>query len=135
MQHLEKWLKTEFAQQQQRDQLQRQQQQHLMNMHQLNGMNLGYIGMANGNTMNYQDFSNVPFNRPPQPQRQGPRNMLEAHVMTALDSMTDGRSLYCVMPYCSGGELFDVLEKKTKFSEAEARFWMRQILQVSVFKR
>ena len=56
-------------------------------------------------------------------------NFLESHIMMPLDLLTDDRHLYSVMPYCSGGELFDVLETKNRFSEPEARFWMRQILK------
>lgn len=37
--------------------------------------------------------------------------------------------MYSIMPYCSGGELFDVLESKNRFTELEARYWMRQILR------
>ena len=121
-------------------QLQQQQllqQQNLMNMNtQLNAMNLTQSGMLplNGNNLGYSNDVSNPMNQnasnmiPAQHLRA--RTMLEAHVMTALDSLTDGRNLYSIMPYCSGGELFEVLEKRTKFSEQEARFWFHQILQV-----
>ena len=72
----------------------------------------------------------------PQPQAQAmesptlSQSTLESHIMMPLDLLSDDRNLYSVMPYCSGGELFDVLEKKNRFSEAEARYWMRQILKV-----
>lgn len=154
MQHLERWFRSECFQQQQQDQSRQQQQRQILQQHnsmsintQLSGMtfahqstvpnispftNPGFNGISN--TMNqYQDFSNLAFNQ--SLQRPRPCNMLEAHVMIALDSLTDGRNLYCVMPYCSGGELFDMLEKKTRFSEPEARYWMRQLLQVSVSER
>ena len=152
MQHLENWFRAEYIQQQQQQEQLRQQQQHqilqqhnFMNINaQLSGLNLAHpsadlnmspvtnTGFSAGNTMNqYQDNSNTSFNR--SFQRRSPHSMLEAHVMIALDSLTDCRNLYCIMPYCSGGELFDVLEKKTRFSEPEARHWMRQLLQVSVF--
>eukprot|EP00581_Thalassiosira_minuscula_P015092 CAMPEP_0183735360 /NCGR_PEP_ID=MMETSP0737-20130205/46407_1 /TAXON_ID=385413 /ORGANISM="Thalassiosira miniscula, Strain CCMP1093" /LENGTH=540 /DNA_ID=CAMNT_0025969081 /DNA_START=153 /DNA_END=1772 /DNA_ORIENTATION=+ len=65
-----------------------------------------------------------------------PQNMLESHIMMPMDLLSDDRNLYSVMPYCTGGELFDVLEKKNRFSEVEARYWMRQILKgLSVLKK
>mmetsp|Transcript_22120 Transcript_22120/g.52266 ORF Transcript_22120/g.52266 Transcript_22120/m.52266 type:complete len:535 (+) Transcript_22120:125-1729(+) len=56
------------------------------------------------------------------------RDMLDSHIMMPLDLLNDDRNLFSVMPYCSGGELFELLEKKNRFTEAEARFWFRQIL-------
>ena len=136
MQHLERWLNDNINSdnhQQHADMLRQQQyllqQQSLMNISaQLNGMNITTNMNMNSPILNQQQVFGTP---PPRPK---PRNMLEAHVMTTLDSLTDGRNLYLVMPYCAGGELFDVLEKKNKFSEREARFWFRQILEVSCFK-
>ena len=58
-----------------------------------------------------------------------PQNMLESHIMMPLDLFTDHRNMYSIMPYCSGGELFDALERKNRFTELEARYWMRQILR------
>jgi len=54
--------------------------------------------------------------------------MLSTHIMLPLDLLSDDRYLYSVMPYCDGGELFDRLDQKQKFSEEEARYWMHQIL-------
>lgn len=54
--------------------------------------------------------------------------MLESHVMMPLDVLTDNTKLYSIMPFCNGGELFDVLENRTKFTEEEARYWFVQIL-------
>jgi len=54
--------------------------------------------------------------------------MLDTHVMMPLDVLTDNQHLYCIMPYCDGGELFDVLERRQKFSEEEARYWFMQVL-------
>ena len=62
-----------------------------------------------------------------------PENMLESHVMMPLDLFTDHRNMYSIMPYCSGGELFDALERKNRFTELEARYWMRQILRGLAF--
>jgi len=51
------------------------------------------------------------------------------HVVVPLDLLSDERCLYSVLPYCNGGELFDRLEQHEKFSEQEARYWMRQLLK------
>ena len=64
---------------------------------------------------------------------QTPSSMIDSHIMMPMDLLSDDRNLYSVMPYCTGGELFDVLEKQNRFTEPEARFWMRQILTVSAF--
>jgi len=123
MQHIERWIRNENdrRQQMQQQMLQLQQQQLL-------AMNLTHSstqpGMLPLNTMNQNQYTT--FNIPP-----SRFTMVDAHVMTLVDSLTDGRNLYCITPYCSGGELFDLLEKRTKFPEAEARFWFRQILEVS----
>mmetsp|Transcript_7887 Transcript_7887/g.21916 ORF Transcript_7887/g.21916 Transcript_7887/m.21916 type:complete len:787 (+) Transcript_7887:415-2775(+) len=55
--------------------------------------------------------------------------MLSTHLMLPLDLLSDDRYLYSVMPYCDGGELFDRLDQRQKFSEDEARYWMHQILE------
>lgn len=55
--------------------------------------------------------------------------MNQRHVLLPLDlPMSDGRNLYSIMPYCNGGELFAVLDEMTRFTEAQARYWMNQIL-------
>ena len=123
MQHIERWIQNENDRRQQI-----QQQMIQLQQQQLLAMKLSHSstqpGMLPLDTMNQNQFRSL--NMP-----QSRLTMVDAHVMTAVDSLTDGRNLYCVMPYCSGGELFDLLEKRTKFPEAEARFWFRQILEVS----
>ena len=59
---------------------------------------------------------------------QNSQDALEPHVVMALDLFSDEQFLYSMTPYCAGGELFDVLERKRRFCEPEARFWMRQLL-------
>lgn len=54
--------------------------------------------------------------------------MFESNIMLPIGVFIDNTSLYCVMPYVDGGELFDVLDSKKKFTEGEARYWMVQIL-------
>lgn len=56
------------------------------------------------------------------------RSMMETHVMMPLDLLSDDRYLYSVMPFCNGGELFDRLDERSKFTEDECRYWMSQIL-------
>lgn len=52
------------------------------------------------------------------------------HVMMPMDLLSDDTNLYSITPYCNGGRLLDRLERKGRFSEPEARHWMRQILKV-----
>lgn len=59
---------------------------------------------------------------------QNSQDALESHVSMALDLFSDEQFLYSMTPYCAGGELFHVLERKRRFCEPEARFWMRQLL-------
>jgi hypothetical protein len=60
------------------------------------------------------------------------RAILETNIMMPLDLLSDDRNLYSVMPYCDGGELFERLDLNERFSEDEARYWMHQILNVSI---
>lgn len=57
--------------------------------------------------------------------------MMNTNIMMPLDLLSDERCLYSIMPFCDGGELFDRLDSNDKFSEQEARYWMRQVLNVS----
>lgn len=52
----------------------------------------------------------------------------ESNVMMPLDVLSDNQFLYTVMPYCNGGELFAVLEERSKFTEGEARYWIKRVL-------
>mmetsp|Transcript_22798 Transcript_22798/g.35724 ORF Transcript_22798/g.35724 Transcript_22798/m.35724 type:complete len:560 (-) Transcript_22798:146-1825(-) len=52
-----------------------------------------------------------------------------SHILVALDILSDDQYLYTITPYCEGGRLLDRIEDKNRFSEAEARFWFRQILE------
>ncbi len=137
MQYLSKWLQTE-----QQNHAMRQ----LLNNAGIGGLDIaGSPSIVNNGGMAYaanpqymstsvplpQDLHQVMQHQPFGPYRV-PLNMLESHIMMPLDLLTDNRNLYSIMPYCTGGELFEVLEKKSRFSEPEARFWMRQILQVRV---
>ena len=52
------------------------------------------------------------------------------HVLVPLDLLSDDQFLYLISPFCNGGELFDLLENREKFTEVEARYWMKQVLLV-----
>lgn len=56
--------------------------------------------------------------------------MTATNLMMPLDILSDDGHLYSVMPYCNGGELFEWLDQHEKFPEAQARYWMHQILNV-----
>ena len=56
------------------------------------------------------------------------RDMIETNVMMPLDLLSDDRHLYSVMPFCNGGELFELLDMNERFTEPEARYWMRHVL-------
>jgi serine/threonine protein kinase len=60
---------------------------------------------------------------------QTPQDTFKLHFMMLMDLLSDGRYLYSFMPHCNGGELFDVLEKKSRLTEPEARHWMHQLLR------
>ena len=55
----------------------------------------------------------------------------QSHISMPLDLLSDDYHLYSITPFCTGGRLLDILENKNRFSEPEARYWMRQILKVS----
>ena len=58
------------------------------------------------------------------------RDMLATNVMMPLDLLSDERYLYSIMPFCNGGELFELLDMNERFTEAESRYWMQQVLNV-----
>ena len=60
------------------------------------------------------------------------------HVLGPIEVLQDSDCLYTIMPYCSGGDLFGIVVKYASESdgesgmpEATARYWFRQILNVS----
>ena len=57
---------------------------------------------------------------------------LSVNVMASREAMQDARYVYSVMPYVTGGELFDRV-KDGRFAEPVARYWFRQILQGVLF--
>jgi hypothetical protein len=57
--------------------------------------------------------------------------IMETNIMMPLDLLSDDRHLYSIMPFCTGGELFERLDLNERFTEDEARYWMHQVLNVS----
>jgi len=55
-------------------------------------------------------------------------NSFQANVMMPYGVYYNSSDIFSVMPYCDGGELFDVLDERRRFPEPEARYWMHQIL-------
>jgi serine/threonine protein kinase len=55
-------------------------------------------------------------------------SMIRANVMMPLDLLSDEKHLYSIMPFCNGGELFELLDQSDRFTEPEARYWMEEIL-------
>ena len=62
------------------------------------------------------------------------------HVLGSSEVLQDDDYLFSIMPYCSGGDLFGVVVAYAEesggdggMSEPIARYWFRQILQVSWF--
>jgi hypothetical protein len=54
------------------------------------------------------------------------------HVMGVLDVLYDDEYLLMFMPFCSSGDLFGFVQQAGRFPEQMARYWFRQILEVSV---
>lgn len=59
------------------------------------------------------------------------RNGNHPHVMGVLDVLQDEEYLLLFMPFCSSGDLFSFVQSAGKFPEPMARYWFRQILEVS----
>lgn len=77
----------------------------------------------------WHDFKHRNSPTGPMPSKQA---IMETHIMMPLDLLSDDRNLYSIMPYCDGGELFERLDMNERFSEDEARYWMHQVLTVSI---
>ncbi|XP_076371347.1 cAMP-dependent protein kinase catalytic subunit 1-like isoform X6 [Tachypleus tridentatus] len=52
----------------------------------------------------------------------------EYYAMKILDKQKDNSSLYMVLPYVQGGEMFSHLRKVGRFSEPQSRFYAAQIV-------
>lgn len=56
------------------------------------------------------------------------------NVVGVFDVLQDEEYLLMFMPYCSSGDLFSFVQQAGRFPEPMARFWFRQILEVSLNK-
>jgi len=59
------------------------------------------------------------------------RDGVHPHVMGVLDVLQDDEYLLMFMPFCSSGDLFSYVQQAGRFPESMARYWFRQILEVS----
>lgn len=62
------------------------------------------------------------------------RDGVHPHVMGVLDVLQDEEYLLMFMPFCSSGDLFGFVQQAGRFPEPMARYWFKQILDVSVRK-
>lgn len=60
------------------------------------------------------------------------QNDVIQNVMPCWDLFKDEKYIYLVMPFCSSGELFTQVERNGRFQESIARFWFKQLLNVSI---
>jgi len=51
------------------------------------------------------------------------------YVIHSVDKLTDGICLFLVLPFFNGGELFDRIAAAERFTEGQARIYIRQILR------
>lgn len=54
--------------------------------------------------------------------------MRNTRIIMPLDCLYDHQNVYTVLPYCNGGELFDLLDTRRRFTEDESRHLLRSIL-------
>lgn len=88
------------------------------------------LNYKNNNSTNTTDRSRIHSSRGEDSVTSSFRSMLETNVMMPLDLLSDEGHLYSIMPYCNGGELFELLDMNERFTEPEARYWMNQVLNV-----
>ncbi|ESO01971.1 hypothetical protein HELRODRAFT_94328 [Helobdella robusta] len=55
------------------------------------------------------------------------RSMNFPFIINIIHHFHDTRNLYMVMPFCSGGDLFGLLQRKHEISEADTKFYAAQI--------
>lgn len=51
------------------------------------------------------------------------------NIMQQIECVEDRENIYSVMPFCDGGELYDIIEAKGAINETMARYYFIQILQ------
>ena len=90
---------------------------------------------AAGKIMSWQKIRDLQHIEDPQKEvaamqfvsRAGPHQ----HVMGVLDVLQDEEYLLLFMPFCSSGDLFGFVQQAGRFPEPMARYWFKQILEVS----
>ena len=55
------------------------------------------------------------------------------NVLSLFEVLHSEKYVYLVLEYCSGGDLYSVLNHKTKFKENEARHYFRQIISAMIY--
>lgn len=61
------------------------------------------------------------------------RELNHRHVVKLFEVLKSEHSLYLVMEYAPRGDLYSILNAKTKFSETEARHYFRQIIGALIY--
>ena len=56
------------------------------------------------------------------------------NITRCVETLSDPRYIYCVMPYYANGELFDHV-KLGKFTEERSRFWFKQVSAKKISKQ
>lgn len=59
------------------------------------------------------------------------KNGAQPNVLPCWDLFKDSKYIYLVMPFCSSGELYGYVERNGRFQEPVAKYWFRQLLNVS----
>ena len=54
--------------------------------------------------------------------------MRNTRIIMPLDCLYDHQNVYTIIPYCNGGEIFDRLDRRRRFTEDESRHFSRSIL-------
>lgn len=87
---------------------------------------------SNGNNSDGSD-SNIVENGTKQQQQQQQHSLSslkQHHVMTADCIMANQSHVFIVMPYCSGGDIFQRVSQQPnfRFTESQSKYWFRQML-------
>ena len=51
------------------------------------------------------------------------------NIMSQIECVEDRDNIYSIMPFCDGGELYDLIETKGAMTEEQAKYYFVQILQ------
>ena len=55
------------------------------------------------------------------------------NIMCQIECVEDRENIYSIMPFCDGGELYDIIESKGAMTEPVARYYFIQILQAVLY--